>query len=213
MGDQSGNSDPRLADPSQPGASAFGLGTGALLMTVFGFVWLGWGFSVSQAFINFSSGSALPAARWITFYLLTLALLGVSIQSLRKGKALMGPAAGAAEFRSRFSKPFRMIVCLEGAACGVVVALVLALHRLDLLAAGISLVVGVHFIPLARLFRFPAYYAAGAAIIVSNLLSVALLRAEAITLSVGVATGAVLWITAIYALLRCRQFLREVAAH
>jgi hypothetical protein len=47
-----------LVDPSQPGAAVFGLGMAALIMTVFGFVWFGWGFSVAPAFTRFSSGRA-----------------------------------------------------------------------------------------------------------------------------------------------------------
>lgn len=73
---------------------------------------------------------------------------------------------------------------------------------MDLLAAGVSLVVGLHFLPLARLFRFPVYYASGIAIILCDLLSWALLRFQGITFKVGVATGTVLWVTAIYALPR-----------
>lgn len=182
-------------------------------MTVFGFVWLGWGFSVSPAFTNFSSNRALPALRWITLYVVFLALLATSIQAVRKTKAGMKARSETPDqFRSRFSKPFRVICLFEGAACAVVVALALSFQRLDLIAAGISLVVGVHFLPLARLFRLRAYHVAGSAIILTDLLSVSLMKGRNLTLGPAASTGIVLWVTAIYALFNTREFLREVAA-
>jgi hypothetical protein len=199
-----------LVDPSQPGVSVFGLAMAALIMTVFGFVWLGWGFSVDRAFTDFSTNRSAPAIRWITFYVSFLALLGTSIQVLRKGRKAF-PARGGS-FRAGFRKRFRLISLAEGVGCGIVVFLALAFHRLDLLAAAIGVVVGLHFLPLGQLFRFPAYYAAGVAIVASNLLSLILLHHDAITLAAGIATGSVLWITALYALWRAEQLLRIGAA-
>jgi hypothetical protein len=196
-----------LADPSQP-AAAFGLALAALIMTIFGFIWLGWGFSASAAFTDFSANAALPATRWILFYVVTLVLLGVSIQALRKGKSRMKAVSTQPdEFWARTGRRFRTVSLLEGAGCGIVVLLAVVFHRMDLLAAGISIVVGIHFLPLARLMHFPPYYAAGIAIILCDLLSVALLRQGAITFYAGVATGAILWIMAIYALFRSRKSL------
>jgi hypothetical protein len=200
---------PGLADPLQPAASAFGLALAALIMTIFGFIWMGWGFSASAAFTDFSNDAALPATRWILFYVITLVLLGASIQALRRGKSRMKALTiQRDEFWARSGKRLKIVSLLEGAGCGIVVFLALVLHRTDLLAAGISLVVGVHFLPLGRLMRFPAYYAAGTAIILCDLLSLALLRSDAVRFSAAVATGIILWVTAIYALLLSRKFLR-----
>ncbi len=214
MSDPSGSAVRALVDPSQPVASAIGLSMAAIIMTIFGFIWLGWGLSVSKAFTDFSANRLFPAARWITFYLLFLALLGISVQALRRANARWKALAFQPDdLRSRFNKPFRVITFFEGTGCVVVVLLAVVFHRLDLLAVGISLVVGLHFLPLGRLFQFSAYYVAGVAIILCDLVSVAVLRAEAITLAAGIATGLVLWITAVYALLLCRGFLGEVSAH
>src|ERR1700674_2366155 len=87
MSDPSGSAVRALVDRSQPAASAIGLSMAALIMNIFGFVWLGWGFSVSQAFTDFSANRLLPAARWITLYVVFLALLGISIQALRRANA------------------------------------------------------------------------------------------------------------------------------
>jgi hypothetical protein len=111
-------------------------------------------------------------ARWIVFYFAFLALLAASVHAVRGGKAVMKvhPAQGD-EFRARTGKRFRLVDVLEAAGCGIVVLLIAVFHRWDLLAAGISLVVGIHFLPLAGLFRFPTYYGTGIAIILCDLLS------------------------------------------
>jgi hypothetical protein len=212
MSDQRGINTRGIADPTQPAGSAFGLGMAALIMTIFGFVWLGWGFSVSSAFTQFSSGAVLPATRWLSFYAVFICLLGLSIRALRKGKKRMkAQFVSPDDFRSRFGKQFKIISLVEGIGCGIAVLLALAFHRSDLVATGISLVVGLHFLPMARLFRFSPYYVSGMTIILSDLLSVLLLHGRSITFAVGVATGIVLWLMAVYALLCSRQFLRRSA--
>lgn len=209
MSDPRGISSRGLADPTQPAASAFGLGMAALIMTIFGFVWLGWGFSASSAFTQFSSGSVLPAARWLSFYAVFICLLGLSIRALRKGrKRMKAQFVSPADFRSRFGKQFKIISLAEGIGCGIAVFAALGFHRPNLMAAGISLVVGLHFFPMARLLRFFPYYVSGMTIVLSDLLIVLLLHGQSITFAVGVATGTVLWIMAVYALLCSRQFLQ-----
>src|ERR1700693_280603 len=95
------------SDIPQPGhagssgamASAFGSAMPAVILTVFGFIWLGWGFSANAAFTDFSSNRALPATRWISFYVAFLVLLGLAIGELRREKARMSThAAHPSEF-------------------------------------------------------------------------------------------------------------------
>lgn len=203
MIDQSGSAEPGLSAPSQPAVAALGLGMAALIMTIFGFTWLGWGFSAEKTF---------TVMRWIGFYLATIALLAASVHALRRGKALMkAHSAQREEFWASTSKQFRLVAILEGVGCGIVVLLTIVFHRLDLLAAGISVAVGIHFLPLAKLFRFPAYYATGIIIILCDVLGLALLSSDAITVFVGISTGTVLWVTAIYALITSHKFGRNVA--
>lgn len=166
-------------------------------MIVFGFVWLGWGFSAQ---------TTITVIQWIIFYAAFLALVAVSMITIRKAKARMG-SAGRDDVWARTSKRYGIIAIVEGAGCGIVVLLALSFHRMDLLALGISLVVGAHFLPLAGLFRFPPYYVTAIAIIACDFVSLALFKADAITVAVGVATGAILWMTSIYALIRASKFI------
>jgi hypothetical protein len=203
MASQSHSAEPGTADPSRQAGIAVGIATGALTMTIFGFIWLGWGFSATKIF---------PVTGWIVLYLAFLILLAACIQALRKGKAKMKAlAVQPDDFWDRNGRRFGVISALEGAGCVLVVVLANIFHRLDLLPAGISLVVGLHFLPLAGLFRFRGYYVVGIAIIVGDVLSCALFRADVITLSVGLTTGTILWVTSIDGLRRSRKFLGGIA--
>lgn len=185
---------------SDPLGVAFGRSIAAVIMIIFGFFWLGWGFSSWPLFTNFSRG-AWPAVLWILFYGTSLAFLGIGIRALRRTRRQMKILpSGSHDFRSRYGKQFRLISILEGVGCGLVLLLASHFHRMDLLAAGIGVVVGLHFLPLAHLFRFPPYYVTGAAIVLWDVLSSLLLHGSRITLSAGIGTGSVLWITAVYVL-------------
>lgn len=190
--------------PADKAGAAFGLGMAALITTFFGFVWFGWGLSAEKA---------MTVTGWILLYFAALALLFASVRAVRRGKALMtAKRAGRDEFWAKRGKRFRLITVLEGVGCGIVVLFANVFHRMDLLAAGISFVVGLHFLPLAGLFQFPAYYATGIAIVLSDVLICAFFRNDAVTVWVGIATGTVLWVTSIYALRRSRKFQRDVSS-
>lgn len=168
-------------------------------MTVFGFFWLGWAVTVAER---------NPAVAWPALYGGFLVLLAVTIPGVRRGKALVN-LHGAHDATWRLARgPFHAIAALEAAGCALAVILALAWHRPELVAAGISLVVGLHFLPLARWFRVPLYYVVGTAIIVCDILAWVLLRSSAITVSVGFTTGLILWTVAVYGLLRSRRLVR-----
>src|SRR5579864_4156915 len=96
---------------------------------------------------------------WVGLYAAAVALIVLAIRAVRAGRALMREhAQGNDSFRKTMGRRFGLISAAEFAGCGVVLLLCIMFHRLDLLAAGISVVVGLHFIPLARLFGFPLYY-------------------------------------------------------
>lgn len=204
----------QMSDPVQQAGVAFGRSIGAVIMVVFGFFWLGWGFSNSSLFINFSAGRARPATMWILFYCASLVFVGIAVRAVRRTRRelkALGPISG--DFRSRYGKQFRLISILEGIGCGIVLLLASQFHRMDLVAAGIGVVVGLHFLPLARLFRFPAYYVTGVGIVLCDALSMLLLQGTNITLSAAIGTGSALWITAVYALYRSQEFLGSDTEH
>ena len=168
-------------------------------MLVFGFFWLGWGCAYASSF---------PYTGWLVLYAAMAVLLTVAIRVLRKGTARMskGTMTGASQWE-RNAKPFRVILKVEGAGCGLMFLLAIVFHQWNLLAAGISLVVGLHFLPLARLMRVPAYYWTGVAIVVCDVFCTAWFTSSAITVAVGAATGTIMWITGILLLVRSRKLI------
>ncbi|MGA2048903.1 MAG: hypothetical protein ABSG96_14495 [Terracidiphilus sp.] len=90
-----------------------------------------------------------------------------------------------------------LIVAIEGAAISVGGPILGHFHRPDLYGQWVGAVVGIHFFPLAKLFKMPLYYGTGAAISLaafgSLLISPTPLRSA---ISAG-GTGMALWITAV----------------
>ncbi|MHB8411411.1 MAG: DUF7010 family protein [Candidatus Acidiferrales bacterium] len=184
----------------------FGLGNGALMMTLFGFGWLGWAFAV---------GNMLTPTLMVLFYAASLTLLAVVIFAIRRGNALRKIYSAAPDpAAAKIAKQFRLVVILEFAGIAIVVSLLeFVLHRPDLLAVGIGLVVGAHFLALAKLFRFRAYYWTGIAICLCDILCWVIFRSPAITVWTALGNGIALWLTVIYALLRCRQLAQNLPVH
>lgn len=177
------------------GGRAPGTGIAALLMTVFGFFWLGWAVTVADR---------NPAVAWPTLYGVFLVLLGASIYTVRKENARAALTAAHDGSWRRARGRFHVMTGVEAGGCALAVALALVWHRPELIATGISLVVGLHFLPLARLLRVRIYYLVGTAIVLCDLLGWTFLQSTAITVSVGLTTGLILWIVAVYALLQAR---------
>lgn len=183
----------------------FGLGNGALLMmTLFGFGWLGWAFAV---------GNMFTLAVMVLFYAASLTLLAVAILAIRWGNALRkiyfdAPDPAAA----KIAKQFRLVVILEFAGIALAVVSDIVLRRPDLLAVWIGLVVGVHFLALAKLFHFRAYYWTGIAICLWDILCWVIFRSPATTVWAALGNGIALWLTVIYAVFRCRQLAQNLPA-
>jgi hypothetical protein len=195
---------------SRKAGTAFGLSSAAIIEDTFGFAWLCWGYSMSPLLRNSRSDRVLPWAIWIVLYMVFLTLLSFALIAMRRARRHMRTAGtGSGYFQDHFGKQFRLITTLEVAGIGIVVFLALYFHRLDLLAAGISVVVGVHSLPLAGLFRFPVYNVTGIAMVLCGLLSITFLRGNDITFSAGTGTGLVLGISAV-CVLRCSgKLLRD----
>lgn len=171
-------------------------GIAATILAGSGFLWFGWG-----------CARAMPTIwpLWLALYAGTAVLLWAAMRTWRPGKASLHsaqPASGVASWQR--AGAFRRLLRAEACACGLVVMLCLVTWRWDWLAAGIALVVGLHFLPLARLFRFSPYYATGIAIVAGVVFDAVRFEGVEMIGAVGATTGAVMWLTAIYILLNAR---------
>lgn len=174
--------------------AAFGRGMAAIITTTFGFIWLGWGAGVL---------GGLPAAIWAGYFCVAVALMALAVTAARRGRKMISAlGVSRSDFWQERRKAFGVVTALEVVGCVVVVMLANVFQRPHLIAVGISLVVGLHFIPLGRIFGAASYYWVGSLIVVWDILTITALKSWNSTASAAIATGVILWATAIYVLVR-----------
>lgn len=135
---------------------------------------------------------------------LPLALVGVAVSAgvllaawLRRKPA---PPVAPAE-RKRRGRILGGAATLEGVAIGIVCNLLIANGLTDYLFPAVALIVGLHFLPMARLLPLPIYYLSAALLILvagAGLLVDPGLR----PMAVGAAAAASLWLTCLLLLFR-----------
>jgi len=183
-----------------PRAAVQGMASGIFFLTFFGAYW---GF-ISAAFMS----GAVQVVAFLLVGLVTLVFFGMGILLLRYARTLPKTVSVEdAAVGKRIAMWFGMIFGLEMVLIALA-SILLSLFRVDrFIAPTTALIVGIHFFPLARLFRVPVYYLTGALLSVLALVAlVALLFGLPIagsspynwSLFVGVGTTLVLWLTVLY---------------
>jgi hypothetical protein len=163
-------------------------------MTFFGFIWLGWGLSVVRD---------VPWEIWATLFLLAVVLLSAAVVAVRRGRKMMNAlGVSGGDFWAKRRKAFNILTLLEGVGCAVVLLLTNLLHRPEWIPIGISLVVGLHFLPLGKILGVASYFWVGSMIVLWDVLALTASQAWNPSISVPLATGVILWATSIYVLIR-----------
>jgi len=106
------------------------------------------------------------------------------------------------------------LVLLAAEVAAILLASLLAgrLGRPDLVADWCALVVGLHFFPLARIFRTPQLAVLGVLLTLWSLVCWALFHGNALTIAVSVGTGALFGIRCVAALVRGWGIRRQLLA-
>ena len=121
--------------------AVIGAGRGAM----FGAGWLGWGLGNARAF----NGFVAPTVGFTALF-----LFASSIYFLQKGRLLRKQCAIAGDStRQTTLKWFLLVALMEVLAIVLVVILANRLHRADLATDWCAMIVGLHFMPLAKIFR------------------------------------------------------------
>ncbi len=177
-------------------------GFGALVSGMFGMGWLGMGLGAAHAFTPIVI---------VLFDGFGIFLLGYSIYFIRKGKSLRRdhPASANSPLHG-INKQFLVIVIAESTAIAIVSSIAYALHRPDLAPALVATVVGLHFLPLGRIFRQARYYYWGTAIALWCGVCTIVLRGNAIVAWSSIGTGILLWANCAHGLLRIRRIVRGI---
>jgi hypothetical protein len=190
-------------DLSFQAQAVVGAGRGALVEALFGAGWLGWGLGEAKAFNGFTGPM---------FGFMTLLLLACSIFVLRRGRLLRKkyPAVGASTRTTL--KVYLLVVLMEILGVLLVMSLANRYHRADLGTDWCAMVVGLHFLPLAKIFRAPHLVVLGILMTLWCALCWVLFRSNALVISVSLGTGILLWGSCVFALLRARRVIRSLPA-
>jgi hypothetical protein len=140
-----------------PGRSA-----GMLFMTIFGTIW--W----------FAGSGVLPRPfdiiEWVAGVIVAGVLLVSTRQQARGAESGPPPGVDGAQVQRRFN----LVAATEGIAIFIVVFACIQTGHQHWIAPLVCLIVGIHFLPLARTFAVPAYNWTGGGLIAVALLTLVL---------------------------------------
>ncbi|MFE6074257.1 DUF7010 family protein [Paenibacillus sp. NPDC057886] len=137
-----------------PKAAVFGAANGVMFMTFFGALWSSIGII----------GSNKLGAPWLLVLsgIVTLTLLIGAISLFGKARNVNHVTTPKErEMRNKVNRKFGMICGLEGLAILIASVLCNLFDRFEVFFPIMAIIVGVHFFPLARLFRENFYYGTG----------------------------------------------------
>lgn len=190
---------------------AQGAAGGIFFLTFFGAYWG----SITAAFLS----GAFQIISFLLVGLVTLGFFGMGGILFRDARRLPKEQSpeGAATGR-RIWRWFGLIFGLEIVLIALASSLLSIFPLSQFIAPTTALIVGVHFIPLARLFRVGVYYLTGALLSVIALVAlVALLLGLPMagsspynwSLFVGIGTTLVLWLTVLFMIRFGRRIVRQ----
>jgi hypothetical protein len=182
---------------SQNSKSIRGMLIGCAVMFGFGILWIvvglsGGRFSPGWVRIGLAAAGAVLAA-WIGLF---------AIRYIRGHQRAAPASPEQAMLARRIGQRFGRINAVQW---GSIIAAIIALnviHRTGFIAPAIAVIVGIHFLPLAALFRQPSYYATGTLGCIIGAIGF-LMADDAARLSVvGLSFGLLLWLTTIAVLVK-----------
>lgn len=171
--------------------SLLGMTTGAIFMFAFGIVWLLLGIFRGR-----------PSAAWLRFAIFFAGVILAASITMLGLRAHSAPpktvAASANEFESNheIGRRFNVVFGTELVAIFIVVFSLRVLGYPDYILCAIALIVGIHFFPLAALFKVPLYYGTGLLGCTIGIVGFFIADIGLRQNVVGLSFGALLWVTA-----------------
>jgi len=159
-----------------------GRAIGSLFFAGFGALWIGLALYVKE----------MLTAASVSFVMLDLAVLvGMACWLLREAKRF--PTVAEDPERGR---KLNRINIMQWIAAAIVAFSFARLHIDAYVMCGITAIVGLHFFPLARLFRYAMHYVTGSVLLVWAAASATLVPAEHLQGTSALGTGIILWVSA-----------------
>ena len=181
---------------------------GCAVMFGFGILWIVVGLSggrFSPGWVRIGLAAAVGVlAAWIGLF---------TIRFIR-GHQHAAPASPEQDMLARrIGRRFGLINAVQWGAIIAAIIVLNVIHRTGFIAPAIAVIVGIHFFPLAAVFRQPSYYATGTLGCIIGVIGF-LIADDAARLSVvGLSFGLLLWLTTIAVLVKGqppKQVRREI---
>ncbi len=205
-----------ITDVNALRANIRGLASAGFFMAFFGAAWWGWGVGGIQGVF---------LGETVTYFLIlalaTIILLSGGILQLRAASRLPRDTSSPGETRGeaegkRYGWIFGLVFGLEIVIIALGSILLNVFHHPEFLLPFVSIVVGVHFFPLAKLFNVRLYYVTGALLVLVGVIVMLAVPVQTMVGNlhawdalVGSLCAVILWLTGIYAELRGRSFLKQ----
>jgi hypothetical protein len=184
------------ASPNEIPGAITGAAFGVMMMTLFGAAWLAWGFQSMRA-----DSPWLVAAVTLGIIALLVPCFGMFQIGRRAGKQAAPLSASQKRVQNQMGRTFGIIFGAEGLLIFLAVNVLINFHLEPYIMTVVAAIVGLHFLPLARLYRVPLYYWVGGVMLADALVSVAL-PSPTREIAVGLSMGAILWLTCVLVLRR-----------
>ena len=174
---------------------------GGLICALFGSVWMYWAvvFSGHPTPIWFSAVS-LPAITLTTWAILRILAF----------RHLISSAADLQHWKS-FRKFLWIDSVIEWALVGVGTFLLSRVGRYDLIPQLFGLIIGLHFLPIAKVFQLPNYYWVSVIMIAGELSSLLIPRGDMRNIVACACIGLTLWVNGLIILSRISTFTHRRA--
>lgn len=181
-----------------------GMAYGAIIMGFFGCLWLFW----ALASMNVHTPLVIPAV------LAFAASVGIPAAGLLRNGVLASKLAAPLtpqqeRQQSRMGRIFGLIFAAEGVLIFVAVNVLNNFGLGGYAISAVAAIVGLHFLPLARLFRRPLYYASGTAMTAAALASLAIpvsIRISALASTMSL----IVWLTCVLVVRKGRALGRSL---
>ena len=175
---------------TEPSAFRANRAIGAMFFSLFGGAWLVFG------------AARAMGLRWgwvAPIVCASLAIFFSAVDQYRKNSSALAAEAGTPE-KKKSDRIFHLVNAGQWGLIFIVGNVLNNLGHGDWFFAAAIIIVGAHFLPLARLFRYPPHYAIGAAMILWGLGYPFLAKTGAASPMGCLGEGFLLWASALYAL-------------
>lgn len=144
-----------------------GRGTGIIVCALFAALWANWASPLL---------SGLPATyQWAAIFVVVATsgtLLVAGIAMIRRGRRLSQATGMGDTAPRRMRRKFMLVLLGEIVALNIAAYLLIGHHMAQYLAPAIAVIVGLHFLPLAKIFRSPHFFATAVAMTLAGVLAV-----------------------------------------